>query len=51
MLATELRINPNTVARAYDTLDTKGVISMQRGRGTFVREHPDDVHLTRVRKD
>ena len=51
MLATELRINPNTVARAYDTLDTEGVITTQRGRGTFVREHPDDVNLTRVRKE
>ncbi|MGA2503822.1 MAG: GntR family transcriptional regulator [Anaerolineales bacterium] len=51
MLATDLRINPNTVARAYETLDTEGVISTQRGRGTFVREHPDDVYLTQVRKD
>jgi GntR family transcriptional regulator len=50
-LATDLRINPNTVARAYETLDTEGVISTQRGRGTFVREHPNDVHLRRVRKD
>jgi GntR family transcriptional regulator len=51
MLATDLLINPNTVARAYEILDTEGVITTQRGRGTFVREHPDDVHLTRVRKD
>jgi len=51
MLATDLRINPNTVARAYDTLDTEGVITTQRGRGTYVREHPDDAHLTRVRRD
>jgi len=51
MLAIDLRINPNTVARAYDTLDTEGVITTQRGRGTYVREHPDDAHLTQVRKD
>jgi GntR family transcriptional regulator len=51
MLATDLRINPNTVARAYETLDTEGVITTQRGRGTYVREHPDDAHLARVRKD
>jgi GntR family transcriptional regulator len=50
-LATDLRINPNTAARAYDTLDTEGVITTQRGRGTYVREHPDDAHLIRVRKD
>ena len=51
MLATDLRINPNTVARAYDILDTEGVITTQRGRGTYVRVHPDDARLTRVRKD
>jgi GntR family transcriptional regulator len=51
MLATDLRINPNTVARAYDTLDTESVITTQCGRGTYAREHPDDAHLTRVRKD
>jgi GntR family transcriptional regulator len=51
MLAADLRINPNTVARAYDTLDTEGVITTQRGRGTYVRAHPDNAHLTRVRKD
>ncbi len=51
MLATDLRINPNTVARAYATLDTEAVITTQRGRGTYVREHPDDAHLTRIRKD
>jgi GntR family transcriptional regulator len=51
VLAIDLRINPNTVARAYDTLDTEGVITTQRGRGTYVRAHPDDAHLTQVRKD
>jgi GntR family transcriptional regulator len=50
-LATDLRINPNTAARAYETLDTEGVITTQRGRGTYVREHPDDAHLARLRKD
>jgi GntR family transcriptional regulator len=51
MLATDLRINPNTAARAYDTLDSEGVITTQRGRGTYVREHPDEAHLTPIRKD
>lgn len=35
-LATELEVNFNTVARAYRLLDKKGVISTQRGRGTFI---------------
>ena len=50
-LATELRLNPNTVARSYSLLDTEGVITTQRGQGTFVRQHPDDVHLTRIRQE
>lgn len=50
-LATTLRINPNTVARAYDLLDTDKVISTQQGRGTYVRERPDTVHLAHVRRE
>ncbi len=50
-LATDLRVNPNTVARAYDLLDTEGVIITQRGQGTYVREHPDDAHLARIRQE
>jgi GntR family transcriptional regulator len=50
-LATDLRINPNTVARAYDILDSDNVITTQQGRGTYVRERPDQAHLTRVREE
>lgn len=50
-LAADLRINPNTVARAYDQLDSDSVISTQQGRGTYVRERPDQAHLTRIRQD
>ncbi len=50
-LATTLRINPNTVARAYDQLDGDNVITTQQGRGTYVREHPDEAHLSRVRQE
>ncbi len=50
-LATTLRINPNTVARAYDILDTDHVITTQQGRGTYVRERPDAAHLSRVRQE
>jgi GntR family transcriptional regulator len=50
-LATSLRINPNTVARAYDQLDSDTVITTQQGRGTYVREHPNEAHLTQIRQE
>jgi GntR family transcriptional regulator len=39
-LALELRINFNTVARAYRILDDVGIISTQQGRGTYVMNIP-----------
>lgn len=38
-LASELRVNFNTIARAYRLLDETGLISTQRGRGTYLLEH------------
>jgi GntR family transcriptional regulator len=35
-LATDLRVNFNTVARAYRLLDEAGIISTQHGRGTYI---------------
>jgi len=37
-LAADLRVNFNTIARAYRLLDEAGVISTQQGRGTFLLE-------------
>ena len=37
-LATELRVNFNTIARAYRILDESGIISTQQGRGTYILE-------------
>lgn len=39
-LAQELRVNFNTVARAYRLLDEERVISTQQGRGTYITEIP-----------
>lgn len=39
-LAADLRINFNTVARAYRALHEDGVISTQQGRGTYVLDQP-----------
>lgn len=41
-LASELRVNFNTVARAYRMLDDAGVISTQQGRGTFLLDSQGD---------
>ncbi len=37
-LARDLRVNPNTVARAYQRLTDSGVLSVKRGEGTFVAD-------------
>jgi GntR family transcriptional regulator len=39
-LARDLRINPATVARAYQRLVEAGLLSIRRGEGTFVSEAP-----------
>lgn len=35
-LASDLRLNPNTVQQAYRTLAQHGLVYVRRGRGTFV---------------
>ena len=49
-LATDLRVNFNTVARAYRMLDEEGVISTQQGRGTYILEQPIPVDQRRLRR-
>jgi len=39
-LASELRVNPATVAKAYQRLTEAGVLTVRRGEGTFVAEEP-----------
>lgn len=39
-LARELRVNPNTVARAYQRLIDGGVLVTRRGDGTYVADIP-----------
>jgi GntR family transcriptional regulator len=38
LLAEQLRINPNTVARAYLELERDGIVTMRQGFGTKVAE-------------
>ena len=39
-LARELRINPATVAKAYQRLADAGVLEVRRGSGTYVADSP-----------
>jgi GntR family transcriptional regulator len=54
-LAAELMVNPNTVARAYRELEKEGLITTQKGRGSYLadRSSPElerdiEGHLNRV---
>ena len=50
-LASELRINFNTVARAYRILDEARIISTQQGRGTYITEIPPPEVEERLRHE
>ena len=49
-LATDLRVNFNTIARAYRILDEAGIISTQQGRGTYVLEAMPPERSERLRQ-
>ncbi len=49
-MATDLRINWNTVARAYKLLDEAGLISSQQGRGTYVWDKPGEAATLMLRQ-
>ena len=38
VLAKQLRINPNTVVRAYRELEYRGLVTTRHGEGTFVAD-------------
>ena len=38
-MASNLKVNPNTLQRAYQELERLGIIFTQRGMGTFVEEN------------
>lgn len=48
-LAAELRINFNTVSRAYHVLDETRLISTQRGRGTYIWEEPTEETMRQLK--
>lgn len=49
-LAQELRVNFNTVARAYRLLDEANIISTQQGRGTYILEVPPPERTDKLRR-
>src|SRR5215211_6639909 len=50
-LAEELRVNFNTIARAYRILDEARIISTQQGRGTYITEIPPPKVTERLRRE
>ena len=40
-LSVSLTVNPNTVQRAYKTLETEGIIYSMQGKGNFVAKVPE----------
>jgi len=49
-LALELRVNFNTIARAYRLLDEANIISTQQGRGTFILDVPPPERTDKLRR-
>ncbi len=50
-LAEDLRVNFNTVARAYRILDEARIISTQQGRGTYITEIPPPKVTEKLRRE
>lgn len=48
-IATELKVNPNTIQRSYQELERENLVFTQRGMGTFVTE--DKVIIKELKKN
>ncbi|MBW8011674.1 MAG: GntR family transcriptional regulator [Chloroflexi bacterium] len=49
-MAADLRVNFNTIARAYRLMDEDGIISTQHGRGTFILDQPTGKEAEKLRR-
>lgn len=49
-MAADLRVNFNTIARAYRLMDEDGIISTQHGRGTFILDLPTGEEADKIRQ-
>lgn len=43
-IATNLKVNPNTVQRSYQELEREDLVYTQRGMGTFVTEDTEKIY-------
>lgn len=50
-LASTLGINPNTVKKAYEKLEAKGIIQTVSTKGTFISDHVDNVASEKIAND
>lgn len=48
-LAVDITVNLNTVAHAYAELEREGLLTIQRGRGTFIADPENGPDLTQMR--
>lgn len=49
-LAVNLKINPNTIAKAYNELEIRGVVQTQVGSGTYIADKRPEVADARQKK-
>ncbi len=49
-LAVELKINPNTIARAYGELEIRGIVVTQVGSGTYISDRRPEREDGRAKK-
>lgn len=49
-LAEQLQVTPNTIVKAYDSLEAKGLIVKRHGAGTFVAESGSPLHRSEQRR-
>jgi GntR family transcriptional regulator len=49
-LALQLKVTPNTIVKAYDELESSGVVHKHRGSGTFVSEGRQQLALRERRR-
>jgi GntR family transcriptional regulator len=48
-LAVDLKINPNTISRAYREMEIRGIVNTQQGTGTFISDK--EVELSSVERE